>query len=113
MAATVLGRILVETMWFSRVLGVLVEFLDHPRKVFAFCLASLVFSALFDGTVYRLYGFYMQEDRLRAQIAATELDLERVQLQVEQSRKPEYLERLARERFSMVGEDELMFLFDE
>lgn len=100
-------------MRITNLLRALLELLDEPRKVFVICTVLLVVGLVFDGSLFRLYGFYVQEDRLHAQIEATENELVSLKNQLTQARDPKFIDRLARERFTMVAEDELIFLFDE
>ena len=100
-------------MRLSLLFRVIADLFNQPKTVFLICTSVLGISFVMDGSLYRLYGFYMQEDSLRTQIAATENELESLQKKVAEAHGPQFLERLAREKFNMVGEDELIFVFDE
>ena len=89
------------------------QFLDQPKKVLMTCTIVLVVGLIFDGTLFHLYGFYQQEDRLKAQIQAVQNETMTIQQQLEKTKDPQFVERLARDRFDMVADDELIFVFDE
>ncbi len=100
-------------MRLSFLFDITAEVFNKPKSVFLFCAILMCVGFIVDGTLYRLYGFYAQEDLLRTKIHTTELEIIELRQKVLEARNPQFLERLARERFNMVGDDELIFVFDE
>ena len=89
------------------------QLLQSPIKVLWICLALAFVNLILDGSLYR---YYILTKDLREthekieQISLANVDLEN---QIRKMKDPSHLERVARERFDLVKENELVFVFSE
>lgn len=77
------------------------------------CLAFVVLNAVIDGSLFRLYGLYQEHDRVAASIADIEKKNTELQARLRRAKDPAFLEREARDRFDLVSEGDLVFVFSE
>lgn len=89
------------------------QLLQSPIKVLWICLALAFVNLILDGSLYRYYILTkdLRETREKIeQISLANVDLEN---QIRKMKDPSHLERVARERFDLVKENELVFVFSE
>ncbi len=85
--------------------------LYDPKKLLLL-LAAIVFgSLLFDGTLLRLWKLERERSRLVEKMQADERATEILQVRILEAKDPRFLKKHARERFDMLAEDELVFIF--
>lgn len=87
------------------------NWLYRPYKVFIVCLMILLGSLLVNGTVWKVWGLYRDESRFKMEIVKAKADILAVEGQMTMVRDPRYIERLARDKMDLVGENDLMFVF--
>ena len=87
------------------------HFLYRPRKVFWLCLCFVTLSLVFNGSLLRLYGLHRDYDRLAAQIISVETNISEMNQQLKMVQDPQYIERQARDRYDLVQENDLIFVF--
>lgn len=87
--------------------------LDYPKKIFIICALVAFFGLLFDGTFIRLWSLSQQQKRLRDQISQLKIQNSQLNVQLEKAKDPAYISRMARDRLDLVGDDELIFVFDD
>lgn len=89
------------------------RFLQKPAKVFFVCLCLASVSMLFDGILWRLYGLHRDQDRTTMEIAGLKTEIKGLNSQLIQAHDPSYIERQARDRLDLAGENDLVFIFPE
>ncbi len=87
------------------------NWLYHPSKVFVVCLGLLVMSLMINGTVWKVWGLYRDEARFKQEIIRAKADAIMVEGQMLLAKDPQYIERLAKDKMDLVGENDLVFIF--
>lgn len=85
--------------------------LYHPSKVFLVCLGILCGSLLLNGTLWKVWGLYRDEAKFKSEIIKAEMDTKALTTQMSVVKDPQYIERLAKDKMDLVGENDLMFVF--
>lgn len=89
------------------------RFLHSPAKVFLMCAVFATVSLLTDGILYRLWGLRHDHARTTAEIADLQTRIASLNSQLLQARDPSYIERQARDRLDLAGENDLVFIFPD
>lgn len=89
------------------------RFLNRPDWVFFVCLAFFGSTVLFDGILWRLWGLHRDHARLSSEVSTLQNEIKSLDHQLAQAKDPSYIERQARDRFDLVGENDLVFVFPE
>lgn len=89
------------------------RFLHRPSRVFIVCLIFASVSMLFDGILWRLYGLHRDQDRTTTEIAGLKTEIKGLNSQLIQAHDPSFIERQARDRLDLAGENDLVFIFPE
>jgi cell division protein FtsB len=87
--------------------------LQKPQKVIWICLSLVVLNLVIDGTLFRLISLYRDHDEIQAGIATLEKQNSILREQLKRVNDPAFLEREARDRFDLVSEGDLVFVFSE
>lgn len=87
------------------------ETLNHPAKVFIFCLLFFVLTLSLNGVPLRLWGLHRDLDRLDAEIKKNKSDIKGLEVKLAQAQEPAFIERQARDRLDLAGENDLIFVF--
>lgn len=87
------------------------NWLYQPYKVFIVCLSVLLGSLLINGTVWKVWGLYRDETRFKLEIEKAKVDTKMVESQMIMVKDPLYIERMAKDKMDLVGENDLMFVF--
>ncbi len=91
----------------------LYELLQTPQKVIWICLGLLVLNLVFDGSLFRLYSLYRDQNQIQQQTVVVQQRNQELKARLNKARDPAFLEREARDRFDLVGEGDLVFVFSE
>lgn len=70
-------------------------------------------SVLLDGVLWRLWSLRRDTERLEMVIASTRTSILSLDRQLRQAKDPAFIERQARDRLDLVGENDLIFVFPE
>ena len=98
-------------MGISRFFHWIQEQLNHPLRVFWFC-ASLAFLNLFvDGSLLRLWNLHQDFKDIESRTAEMEVRNQEMDDKLRRASDPLFIEREARDRFDLVGEGDLVFVF--
>ncbi|UOE99732.1 septum formation initiator family protein [Bdellovibrio reynosensis] len=89
------------------------RFLNHPTKVASVCLIVFCVSIVLNGNVFRLWNLHRDFDRINSEISATKQNISTLSDQLKQAKDPSFIERQARDRLDLAGEDDLVFVFAE
>lgn len=87
--------------------------LQSPVKVLWICLALAFVNLILDGSLYRYYVLTKDLKQIRGKIEQVSLSNENLEEQIRKMKDPSHLEQVARERFDLVKENELVFVFSE
>lgn len=93
--------------------GGLNHLLQTPQKVVWICLGLVLLNLIFDGSLYRLIGMYRDQATIHQKIATLSKQTEDLKTRLKSARDPAFLEREARDRFDLVSEGDLVFVFTE
>ena len=104
-------------MWVRRFLVTffhgLNDLLQAPQKVIWICLGLVALNVVLDGSLFRLWSLHRDQVSIEQNIANLEqqnLDLKKRLLR---AKDPAFLEREARDRFDLVSEGDLVFVFSD
>ena len=87
--------------------------LYQPLKIFWICLSFAGVSLLFNGGFINLYRLHRNEETLFAQIKSTRLQVVELDKQLSMAKDPVFIQRQALDRYDMVDENDLVFVFPE
>lgn len=93
--------------------GSLALMLQNPLRVFWVCLSLICINFLLDGSPLRLWSLRREQDELRTQVAALKVENNRVKTLIKRASDPGFIEREARDRFDLVEESDLVFIFSQ
>ncbi len=88
-------------------------FIDHPVRVFWFCVGFASLNLIFDGSLLQLWTLYRDEAQIHQDIDQLQKRTETLKRNIKLAQEPSFIEREARERFDLVGEKDLVFVFAE
>ncbi len=66
-----------------------------------------------DGSLFRLWSLHRDYDGLQSEIQAVKKQNDKLKGQLQKAKDPAFLEREARDRFDLVSEGDLVFVFSE
>lgn len=87
--------------------------LQAPQKVIWICLALVVLNLVLDGSLFRLIALYRDSHSIQQNLAKLEKQTGELKSRLKRARDPAFLEREARDRFDLVSEGDLVFVFSE
>lgn len=87
--------------------------LQNPQQVIWICLTLVLVNVVIDGSLFRLYSLYQEFDNI--QIKKINIEKQNIDLKarLQRAKDPAFLEREARDRFDLVSEGDLVFVFSE
>lgn len=88
-----------------------VDLLNSPMRVLLLCAAFGFLVLVLDGTLFRLWNLHRESKRIEASIARLTESSRILEVQIQKAKEIEFVERQARDRFDLVGEDDLVFVF--
>lgn len=89
------------------------QLLQSPIKVLWICLALAFVNLILDGSLYRYCVLTQDLKETKAKIEKVGFANQHLQDQILKMKDPKNLERVARERFDLVKDNELVFVFSE
>lgn len=87
--------------------------LHAPQKMFWVCIGLIVLNLIIDGSLFRLWTLHRDYKTIQKNISATEQQNAKLKIQLAKAKDPAFLEREARDRFDLVSEGDLVFVFSE
>lgn len=88
-------------------------FLDKPKYVFVVCVFFGLLGTLFDGSLFRLWELKNNQQQTKLNIETTKLEILKLQKQISLANDPKFIEREARNRFDLVNDDDIVFVFSD
>jgi hypothetical protein len=89
------------------------NWLNQPQKVFVMCLFLLMISLFLNGTIWKVWGLYRDQDVIRQQIDASRLAIKDYDRQMLQARDTTFIQHQALDKMDLVNESDLIFVFPE
>ena len=77
------------------------------------CLGLLVLNGVIDGSLFRLWSMHRDHVAIREKIEVLKSKNEEMKVRLKKAKDPAFLEREARDRFDLVTEGDLVFVFSE
>lgn len=87
------------------------NFLNSPGKVLFFSALFFLVNFIGNGNFIRLWNLKTELERLDASVNKNKNEIDRIENNINKSKDPTYIERQAREKLDLVGEDDLVFIF--
>ena len=87
--------------------------LHAPQKVIWVCLGLIALNLVLDGSLFRLYSLHRDHENLQKGIQTLEQQNQKLKVQLKKANDPAFLEQEARDRFDLVSEGDLVFVFSE
>ena len=97
----------------KRVLYYLKLFWSRPIWVLTICLLFISVHIGFDGTLLRIWHLYGRHKELRGRIVDIQEKNSIVEKKLKQLSNPRFLIKEARDRFNIVGEGDIVFIFSD
>lgn len=85
--------------------------LDRPGRVLGACLVFAILQLLIQGNLFHLLRLHSDRESLAAHIISNGQELIRLQTEIRRAKDTNFIEREAKDRLDMAGEDELVFVF--
>jgi len=87
--------------------------LQAPQKVIWICLGLVVLNLIIDGSLFRLWSLHRDYQTIQGNILSLDQQNAKLKMQLAKAKDPAFLEREARDRFDLVSEGDLVFVFSE
>ena len=87
------------------------ESLNSPGRILGFCFGFFILTLSLNGVPLRLWGLYRDMDRYNEEIIKAELAIKELSVKLSQASDPLYIEKQARDRLDLAGENDLIFVF--
>lgn len=87
------------------------QLLNKPLKVAIFCAFIFVISLFINGSLWRVWGLRRDQATIQTQIENAQKQSTFLDVQIKQAKDPVFIERQARDKLDMVGENDLVFVF--
>jgi cell division protein FtsB len=87
------------------------QYLLSPTKILWICAILVVLNLVLDGSLFRLWKLHRDFDQLTVDLMSLQGQSEQLKTQLKKAKDPEFMEREARDRFDLVNEGDLVFVF--
>jgi cell division protein FtsB len=77
------------------------------------CVCIFIVSLFFNGTIWRIWSLRHDLSTIQAQILNSKNQSKALDMQIKQAKDPSFIERQAKDKLDMVGEQDLVFVFSE
>lgn len=89
------------------------RFIHRPWTVLWSCLGVVFFSVVIDGTLVRLWMLHRDVEQLAQSSSQLIQENKNLDHRIQLTKDPKFMEREARDRFDLVSEGDLVFIFAE
>ncbi len=89
------------------------DLINSPKMILVLCLIFGITGTLLDGTLYRIWELRNEQSKVQTKMVETEKSLSKLKKQIKMANDPVFIEREAKERFDLVEEDDLIFVFSD
>lgn len=87
------------------------ESLNSPGKILGYCFGFFILTLSLNGVPLRLWGLYRDMDRYQIETVKAELAIKDLGLKLNEASDPHFIEKQARDRLDLAGENDLIFVF--
>ncbi|MCB0368792.1 MAG: septum formation initiator family protein [Bdellovibrionales bacterium] len=87
------------------------NFLNSPVRVLALSAVFFLINFIANGSFIRLWNLKKEIGKLETSIEKNQKESQRIEENISKSKDPSYIERQAREKLDLVGQDDLVFIF--
>jgi cell division protein FtsB len=87
------------------------RFLYRPGRVFLACFCLGLLSLFSNGTFMQLYKLERDRETLVSQIVKAQQDIAELDRQLKLAKDPAFIEKQALDRYDLIDENDLMFVF--
>lgn len=87
--------------------------LEYPSIVLALCSVFVLTAVTLDGTLYRIWNLQRDDERLAARVIQLQKSVEAKQIKLNETNRPEFIEKQARQRLDYVRDGDLVFIFPD
>ena len=87
--------------------------LSSPLRVLLICMVLGALAVTLDGSLYKYWSLSNTELELNQRIAHVHSQSQLVKSKIEKTKSLNFLEREARDRLDLVGQDEMVFVFSD
>lgn len=85
--------------------------LNSPLKVFLCSLLFFLINFIGNGNFIRLWNLNHELSKFDLALQKNKSEIARIEHNINKSKDPSFIERQAREKLDLVGEDDLVFIF--
>ncbi|MCB0411262.1 MAG: septum formation initiator family protein [Bdellovibrionales bacterium] len=89
------------------------ETLNSPVRVLGFCSLILLTNLVLDGSLYNLWSLHSDQKQLHLKGERLSNELGQLEMKIQRASDPAFMEREARDRFDLVSEGDLVFVFSD
>lgn len=89
------------------------KFLYAPMKVTALCTVVMFLALILNGSLWKLWGLHHDYQKVLSSIEQTLNESNSLDLQLKQAKDPSFIERQAKDKFDLAGDQDLVFVFSE
>lgn len=89
------------------------DFLNRPFRVLLACLLLVFIGLVLDGTLLRLWGLHRDSQDLEQRMSKIEEMTDQLNFKIKLAQDPSFIELQARDRFELVEEGDLIFVFSD
>lgn len=89
------------------------HFLLSPTKVLWVCAGLIILNLILDGSLLQLWKLHRDFNQIQSDMVSLVSQNQQLKNKLAKARHPEFLEREARDRFDLVSEGDLVFVFTD
>jgi cell division protein FtsB len=98
---------------FYKIFSFLYGALERPALVFAICFVLVCSSLLLDNSLMQLWRLDNDKKSMHLEITDIHIQSQKMKKELLKAKDPEYLARIAVERFDLIKNGDLVFVFTE
>tara|TARA_Y100000817_G_C16673492_1_gene462570 strand:+ start:157 stop:474 length:318 start_codon:yes stop_codon:yes gene_type:complete len=99
--------------WINQIFNLIDKFLYDPKRVLIVFVSLVTMSLVFDGTLLQLWKLKREHAENINSIKEYQVKIQELDFKIARAQKLDFIEREARNRFDLVEEGDLVFVFTE
>lgn len=88
-------------------------YLFSPMVILFFCSIFFICSVVLNGNLFRVWSLNRDLTQLQEKTLTTKAQIKQIEINIQKTKDPTFLERQAREKLDLVNENDLIFIFSE
>ncbi|MCB0419489.1 MAG: septum formation initiator family protein [Bdellovibrionales bacterium] len=89
------------------------KLLTRPTRVLVLCLLMVFVSLVWEGSFWQLWNLKRESARLQNKMSEVAKLSQQLNMKIEKASDLTYIDQQARDRFDLVGKDDLIFIFSD